>query len=571
MNRFVKATLKALGVTPTAALNCCKGEGIIIDDETINFNITLPDGTLIEVHASSDEDTDDGFAYVPEYDAESPSMCADELGAWVSDCLDCGRRIDAYYASLANCATTLNSKLDADISVRIKNVFRAAQSAVDLPDGFRYGAYRTQGDLILSTLFYKSATAGEQWIAKSSLALDASEGENGVDDWVFEPNYSPDSEADIKKHRKGHFVDVELGAYGETVTGDTPEDRDKKAAYWLVGLLSDMVDSMLDNPPARCYPLFLADGIAGVKKSSLDKMSNPGIKNLVRKGLVKAEDVLRAKPTLAQDLVKSGLITPEIVARRTPDRIFWLVQQGYISPDYAVKVDPTIKDKLIKRGLYSVSEGLPDDPAELLKAVQAGTVKPVDAYRKNAKILQPLVEQKLITPQEAYKLDASIITWLLINHYIGREEAQKIKPDIKKYLARKYKDVVWDDLDASIKPGLNSSLSFNSNVVIGSESVSDADTNHIPEEGDFDAYGYGPGYEDLRDTQAQGPAYVAEVMLPEDDFDGIVVPGESEELAKETLTQMLLANDGTFIDWTPIPCIQTFKSENPDKHFLVLN
>ena len=60
-------------------------------------------------------------------------------------------------------------------------------------------------------------------------------------------------------------------------------------------------------------------------------------------------------------------------------------------------------------------------------------------------------------------------------------------------------------------------------------------------------------------------------MLPEDNFDGIVIPGATEDEAKETLTQMLLANDGTFIDWKQIPCIQTFRSENPDGNFLVLN
>ena len=60
-------------------------------------------------------------------------------------------------------------------------------------------------------------------------------------------------------------------------------------------------------------------------------------------------------------------------------------------------------------------------------------------------------------------------------------------------------------------------------------------------------------------------------MLPEDNFDGIVVPGDSADIAKETLTQMLLANDGTFIDWKPVADIQAFKAENADKNILVLN
>lgn len=633
MNVFISEMLKTMGIAADSQkLNCCKAQGTIIDDSKVGFSLTLPDGTTVEVYTPKEDSgaAEEGFAYIPECDAESPDMCAEDLGTWVGDCLDCSRRIDAYYESIRGRNTELNSALEPDTARRIKDVFRAAQSAVDLPPGFRYTAFREnkEADLILSTLMYTSQKVGTQWVAKSSLALDVGAGadERGSDDWTFEPNYNPDSEAHLIYHRAGRFIDVERGAYGDTVTGDTAEKRDKQAAYWLAGLLSDMVDSMLQNPPARCYEFFLADGIAELKKSDLDRMSTPGIMRLVTKGYIKAEDVLKAKPALAKDLVQKKLITPEIVARRVPERLLWLVQAGYISPDYAVKVDPAIKDKLVKKGLYTVAENIPDDPAAILEGVKSGEIQPVDAYRKNAKLLQPMVEQKLITPQEAYKLDASIVTWLLLNRYIGREEAQKVKPDIQKYIARKYKDVNWDELDASCSDGeenlnagadgvqfkdklkklkeafakrqrsakkaeegidaaneailnkaaklreaagLNSSMGFNSNVGEPAEAgVTDAEP-HVFEEGDFSQYA--PGYEPLADTTAEGPGFVAEVMLPEDDFDGIVVPGDSADIAKETLTQMLLANDGTFVDWKPIPCIQTFKAENADKNFLVLN
>lgn len=633
MNVFISEMLKTMGIAADSQkLNCCKSQGTIIDDSKVGFSLTLPDGTTVEVYTPKEDScaTEEGFAYIPECDAESPNMCAEDLGTWVGDCLDCSRRIDAYYESVRGRSTELNSALEPDTARRIKDVFRAAQSAVDLPPGFRYTAFRENkdADLILSTLMYTSQKVGTQWVAKSSLALDVGAGadESGSDDWTFEPNYNPDSEAHLIYHRAGRFIDVERGAYGNTVTGDTAEKRDKQAAYWLAGLLSDMVDSMLQNPPARCYEFFLADGIAELKKSDLNRMSTPGIMRLVTKGYIKAEDVLRAKPALAKDLVQKKLITPEIVARRVPERLLWLVQAGYISPDYAVKVDPAIKDKLVKKGLYTVAENIPDDSAAILEGVKSGEIQPVDAYRKNAKLLQPMVEQKLITPQEAYKLDASIVTWLLLNRYIGREEAQKVKPDIQKYIARKYKDVNWEELDASYNDGeenlnagadgvqfkdklkklkeafakrqrsakkaaegidaaneailnkaaklreaavLNSSMGFNSNVGEPAEAgVTDAEPR-VFEEGDFSQYA--PGYEPLADTTAEGPGFVAEVMLPEDDFDGIVVPGDSADIAKETLTQMLLANDGTFIDWKPIPCIQTFKAENADKNFLVLN
>lgn len=630
MNAFISAMLKTMGIAAdNRKLNCCKTQCTIIDDSKVGFSLTLPNGTTVEVYTPKEDSsaTEEGFAYIPECDAESPDMCAEDLGIWADDCLDCSQRIDAYYESLRGRATDLNSALEPDVARRIKDVFRAAQSAVDLPPGFRYTAFRENkdADLILSTLMYTSQKIGTQWVAKSSLALDigANADEPGRDDWTFEPNYNPDSEAHLIYHRAGRFIDVERGAYGDTVTGPTAEKRDKQAAYWLAGLLSDMVDSMLQNPPARCYEFFLADGIAELKKSDIDRMSTPGVMRLVTKGYVKAEDVLRAKPALAKDLVQKKLITPEVVARRVPERLLWLVQAGYISPDYAVKVDPTIKDKLVKKGLYTIAENIPDDPAAILEGVKSGEIQAVDAYRKNAKLLQPMVEQKLITPQEAYKLDASIVTWLLLNHYIGRSEAQKVKPDIQKYLARKYKDVNWEELDASCgdgetlnsdaagvqfkdklkklkedlakrqrstkktqrstdatdkatglrePAGLNSSCGFNTNIIDSKNMnipISNSETPQVPEEGSFGQYG--PGYETLTETTAKGPGFLAEVMLPEDNFDGIVVPGNSADVAKETLTQMLLANDGTFIDWKPVDDIQTFKSENADKNILVLN
>lgn len=636
MNVFISEMLKTMGVAADSQkLNCCRTQGTIIDDSKIGFSLTLPDGTTVEVYTPKEDScaTEEGFAYIPEYDAESPDMCAEDLGTWVGDCLDCSRRIDAYYESIRGRSTELDSALEPDTARRIKDVFRAAQSAVDLPPGFRYTAFRENkdADLILSTLMYTSQKVGTQWVAKSSLALDVGAGadESGSDDWTFEPNYNPDSEAHLIYHRAGRFIDVERGAYGDTVTGDTAEKRDKQAAYWLAGLLSDMVDSMLQNPPARCYEFFLADGIAELKKSDLDRMSTPGIMRLVTKGYIKAENVLKAKPALAKDLVQKKLITPEIVARRVPERLLWLVQAGYISPDYAVKVDPTIKDKLVKKGLYTIADNLPDDPSAILEGVKAGEIPPTDAYRKNPKLLQPMVEQKLITPQEAYKLDASIVTWLLLNHFIGREEATRVKPDIQKYIARKYKNVNWEELDASCDDnetlnsgndsaqfkdklkrlreasakrqksakkaeegidaaneailnkaaklreaaGLNSSMGFNSNMIGDGDNVgeplSSSETPHVFEEGDFSQYA--PGYEPLATTTAEGPGFIAEVMLPEDNFDGIVVPGDSADIAKETLTQMLLANDGTFIDWKPVNDIQAFKAENADKNILVLN
>lgn len=711
MNVFISEMLKTMGIDDSQKLNCCRTQGTIIDDTKVGFSLTLPDGTTVEIYTPSEDSvaTDDGYAYLPDYDCESPDMCAEDLGDWVDDALNCCKRIDAYYESIRGRETTLNSDLSPELATRIKDVFRAAQSAVDLLPGFRYTAFRENkgANLILSTLMYTSTKLNAtQWVAKSSLGVDTEEAEaTNADDWSFEPNYNPDSEGHLIYHRPGRFIDIEQGMYGFTAEGDTPDKRDRKAAYWLAGLLSDMVDSMLQNPPARCYEFFLADGIAELKKSDLDRMSTPGIMRLVTKGYVDPEKVLKAKPTLAKDLVQKGLVTPEIVARRVPERLLWLVQSGYISPDYAVKVDPSIKDKLVRKGLYTVSENIPDDPTAILEGVKSGAITPVDAYRKNPKLLQTMVEQSLVTPQEAYKLDASIVTWLLLNHYIGREEAAKVKPDIQKYIARKYKDVNWEDLDASTED-LQSKISklreafkkrqgqmkkaeqsvddANAEILKKAAKIREAALNSSSDEseeweyvaskdvydwdgflteytwyrnadgynvfvfGDPDLYGpedgewdydtenaelaenwfktyegagdkinakrqavncnkkpkralkkktavrkrpklnssmgfngsaseednsnqYTAGYEPLSQTTAEGSGFVAEVMLPEDNFDGIVVPGDTEEIAKETLTQMLLANDGTFIDWKPVDDIQAFKAENADKNILVLN
>lgn len=620
MNVFISEMCKTMGIKDVQSLNCSCSMGTIIDDSKVSFTLTLPGGVRVEVYTPQQDSlpNEEGFAYIPDYDAESPDMCAEDLGDWVDTRINACKRVDEYFEGLKN-GTILNSSLNLDsaqdkftedamtpeLNTRCKNVFEAATAGVDVGQNFRYQGARTSenGEYILRTLQVYSPKIGQwYWICKSALQL--AETEEG-DDWGFIPNYNPTSEGHLVYHRDNRFVSMDRGLYATTMIGDSPEKRDKKAAYWLVGLLSEMYDNILQNPPVRVYEYFLSAGLAGFSKESVMQMAPAGIIRCIQKGYLDAEKVLKARPEIARQLVEKGVIPPEIVARRSPADLLWLVNKGLVSPDYAVKVNPEIKEKLIKKGLYNVAEGIPDDANAIFESIKSGAITPVDAYRKNPKLLQPMVEQKLITPQEAYKLDASIITWLLLNHYIGREEALKVKPDVQKYIAKKYKDVNWDDLDASANKdeerlkklqekyskfqksarkadksadnaidsimksaaklqqaaGLNSSLSFNSNV------KDDLETEiGVPAEVPAES----TGYQMLAETTAEGPGYVAEVMLPEDDFDGVVVPGDSEEIAKETLTQMLLANDGTFIDWKAIPCIQTFKSENPNGNFVVL-
>ena len=620
MNVFISEMCKTMGIKDVHSLNCSCSMGTIIDDSKVSFTLTLPGGVRVEVYTPQQDSlpNEEGFAYIPEYDAESPDMCAEDLGDWVDTRINACKRVDEYFEGLRN-GTILNSSLNLDsaqdkftedamtpeLNTRCKNVFEAATAGVDVGQNFRYQGARTSenGEYILRTLQVYSPKIGQwYWICKSALQL--AETEEG-DDWGFIPNYNPTSEGHLVYHRDNRFVSMDRGLYATTMIGDSPEKRDKKAAYWLVGLLSEMYDNILQNPPVRVYEYFLSAGLAGFSKESVMQMAPAGIIRCIQKGYLDAEKVLKARPEIARQLVEKGVIPPEIVARRSPADLLWLVNKGLVSPDYAVKVNPEIKEKLIKKGLYNVAEGIPDDANAIFESIKSGAITPVDAYRKNPKLLQPMVEQKLITPQEAYKLDASIITWLLLNHYIGREEALKVKPDVQKYIAKKYKDVNWDDLDASANKdeerlkklqekyskfqksarkadksadnaidsimksaaklqqaaGLNSSLSFNSNV------KDDLETEiGVPAEVPAES----TGYQMLAQRTAEGLGYGAEAMFPEDVFDGVVVPGDSEEIAKETLTQMLLANDGTFIDWKAIPCIQTFKSENPNGNFVVL-
>lgn len=628
MNVFISEMCKTMGIKDTQSLNCSCSMGTIIDDSKVSFTLTLPGGIRVEIYTPNQDSlpNEEGYAYIPDYDAESPDMVAEDLGDWVDTRINACKRVDEYFEGLKN-GTILNSSLNLDsaqdkftedamspeLNTRCKNVFEAATAGVDVGQNFRYQGARTSenGEYILRTLQVYSPKIGNwYWICKSALQL--AESDEG-DDWGFIPNYNPTSEGHLVHHRDNRFVSMDHGLYSTTIAGDDAERRDKKAAYWLVGILSEMYDNILQNPPVRVYEYFLSAGLAGFSKESVMQMAPAGIVRCIQKGYLDAEKVLKARPEIARTLVEKGVITPEVVARRSPADLLWLVNKGLVSADYAVKINPEIKDKLIKKGLYNVAENVPDEPEAILEGVKSGEIAPVDAYRKNPKLLQPMVEQQLITPQEAYKLDASIITWLLLNHYIGREEAMKVKPDVQKYIARKYKDVNWDELDASKEEldsakdeapdkasklkekfkkfqksakkadksadnavdeimkaasrvqkaaGLNCSISFNSNV------------QETLEEGEPVA-ALGPdvestGYQMLSETTAEGPGYVAEVMLPEDDFDGVIVPGDSEEIAKETLTQMLIANDGTFVDWKAIPCIQTFKSENPNGNFVVL-
>lgn len=451
MHEFVRKFKSNLHTIPLQ-MNCCLSVKQL-EDNVGSTRLTLPGGIEIWIryphYTDECEEEPAGEAYLSDYDVWSPELSPEELADWVETQLDCCRKIDMYCEKHSHELRALNSAMQADLAARIKNVWRMAQSAVDLPKGFRYTGFRSEDDWVKSTLVYTSPKSGAfTWLLKSGLGLEPDGAGDGMDGWAFQPDFRPLSES-IHKIRPGYSIDMGTELYVQQISGDDEQARDKKAAYWLVGILNDIVDKAIESPPPRCYPVLLADHVTNLRKSDLDTMTVQGITTLLNAGVLTGEQVLKGKPELFKKLLQKGLVSGEMVARRLPEQVFWLAKNKHITPDYALKLQPSLKDKLVKAGLYSESDLGDYTPEQLLKGVQDGAITPTEAYRANPKLLQSMVEQKLITPQEAYKLDASIITWLLINHYIGRAEAKMVKSDIERYVKQKHKDVDWESLDAS--------------------------------------------------------------------------------------------------------------------------
>lgn len=451
MHEFVRKFKSNLHTIPLQ-MNCCLSVKQL-EDNVGSTRLILPGGIEIWIryphYMDECEEEPAGEAYLSDYDVWSPELPPEELADWVETQLDCCRKIDMYCEKHSHELRALNSAMQADLAARIKNVWRMAQSAVDLPKGFRYTGFRSEDDWVKSTLVYTSPKSGAfTWLLKSGLGLEPDVAGEGMDGWAFQPDFRPLSES-IHKIRPGYSIDMGTELYVQQVSGDDEQARDKKAAYWLVGILNDIVDKAIESPPPRCYPVLLADHVTNLRKSDLDTMTVQGITTLLNAGVLTGEQVLKGKPELFKKLLQKGLVSGEMVARRLPEQVFWLAKNKHITPDYALKLQPSLKDKLVKAGLYSESDLGDYTPEQLLKGVQDGAITSTEAYRANPKLLQSMVEQKLITPQEAYKLDASIITWLLINHYIGRAEAKRVKSDIERYVKQKHKDVDWESLDAS--------------------------------------------------------------------------------------------------------------------------
>lgn len=434
-----------------ACLACYSDSWSITESEqekgTWNVSISGVPATFVVTNAGRNFTACDGEYIKTQGDAK-------QVGAWLDRQARIYQKLDAAYRRLQKEEKSLNAALTPEAATRIKTVFRMAQEAVELPKGFRYTAFRENKseNSVLSTLMYTSAKLNAtQWIMKSALMAqflgEPVEGSRTgevvqQEAWAFQPNYDPDGrggeiEGDIKETDK---------LYTFRPDPNKTIDSDKQAAYWLAGILSDMVEDILQNPPNRVYEYFLADGL--LRKKDLSAFDNNGLLRLLSKDVLTGIEVLKAKPSMWRKLLEKGYITGEQAFKAQPDQLAWLAIHNYIPIERALKINPDIQTRLERAGVMVDEADVPfKDVDSLVNAVADGKITPQKAWSINDKVLKPLIEAKLIVPYDAYKLDPSVLNWMLENHYIGREEAVRMKPRIKQEMNKKGVD--WETLDAS--------------------------------------------------------------------------------------------------------------------------
>ena len=341
MNRFIKRFTSKLG-SAVLDLKCCHNLQAVENDETTVF-LMLPGDLAIAITTPRNACEDDyGICYVNDFDVESPELPVDELVDWTEDWLNCSKRVRAsLYAYSLNCA------MSPTACQRVQKVYQAAQNSVDIPAGFSFGAFREikEDEKLISTIKYKCNAENKTIaIASSALSADFPVGEQR-DDWNFEPNYQPPSSSFVSTHRTGTVIDMEWDSYLDSFEGPTPAKRDEQAARWLTGLLRKMVDSMLAAPPNHVYEYFLADGISSLSIDNIKSMSQSGIIRLIKKGILKGEDVIDEKSSLymLQTLLDKGLLTGEQVIVKIPAKTAWLIRNGYITEERAMELNPDYK------------------------------------------------------------------------------------------------------------------------------------------------------------------------------------------------------------------------------------
>ncbi len=555
MNRFIKQFNRKLN-SSVLQLNCCHSLAMAAEQLTAAM-ITLPGDINILITAPSNfSDADCGTVYIDEFDIESPELPLDELVEWTENAVNCCRRINQAY----NDYHSLNCTLSDTERTRIRGVWQMAQNGVMLPEGFSYANVRENKteNVIIGALRYTSKTLGTQTtVAKSALSADFPVGEQR-DSWGFEPNYLSPSDSDIQTRRSSSTVNVGTGLTTTTVEGDKPSVRDKKAAYWLVGILNEMVDAILADPPAKAYEAFLADGL--LSADNLTDMSANGLAALVRKGAVPAETALTAQPGLLLRFLKDGTVDGRTAAQLLPDQTAWIAKRGFLTAEEALEINPDCKADLIRFKLL---------PAEPKERKPRRTKAEIEAERA-AQAEQPEINSSRKPPVRHMRTASKFSELNSHRRSIPisqRRTAWNRRTDRAVLNSNRGDAVLMNAEPLNFKPYrftnvvMNSALAIQptDDVSLNSEDVEKAkpETQSVSES--------------LQDTKQTGPAWLVRGSISDDIISNMIIPGKSKIEALDLFSKVFSDESSHIVSWDePISDIQEWKQANSDLNYAVL-
>ena len=555
MNRFIKQFNRKLN-SSVLQLNCCHSLAMAAEQLTAAM-ITLPGDINILITAPSNfSDADCGTVYIDEFDIESPELPLDELVEWTENAVNCCRRINQAY----NDYHSLNCTLSDTERTRIRGVWQMAQNGVMLPEGFSYANVRENKteNVIIGALRYTSKTLGTQTtVAKSALSADFPVGEQR-DSWGFEPNYLSPSDSDIQTRRSSSTVNVGTGLITTTIEGAKPSIRDKKAAYWLVGILNEMVDAILADPPAKAYEAFLADGL--LSADNLTAMSANGLAALVRKGAVPVETAITAQPGLLLRFLKDSTIDGKTAAQLLPEQTAWIAKRGFLTAAEALEINPDCKAELIKYKLL---------PAEPKERKPRRTKAEIEAERA-AQAEQPEINSSRKPPVRRMRTASKFNELNSHRRSIPisrRRTAWNRRTDRAVLNSNRGDAVLMNAEPLNFKPYrftnvvMNSALAIQptDDVSLNSEDVEKAkpETQSVSES--------------LQDTKQTGPAWLVRGSISDDIISNMIIPGKSKIEALDLFSKIFSDESSHIVSWDePISDIQEWKQANSDLNYAVL-
>lgn len=565
MNRFIKQFNRKLN-SSVLQLNCCHSLAMAAEQLTAAM-ITLPGDINILITAPSNcSDADCGTVYIDEFDIESPELPLDELVEWTENAVNCCRRINQAY----NDYHSLNCTLSDTERTRIRGVWQMAQNGVMLPEGFSYANVRENKteNVIIGALRYTSKTLGTQTtVAKSALSADFPVGEQR-DSWGFEPNYLSPSDSDIQTRRSSSTVNVGTGLITTTIEGDKPSVRDKKAAYWLVGILNEMVDAILADPPAKAYEAFLADGL--LSADNLTAMSANGLAALVRKGAVPVETAITAQPGLLLRFLKDGTIDGRTAAQLLPDQTAWIAKRGFLTAEEALEINPDCKVDLIRFKL------LPPEPKERkprrTKAeIEAERAAQAEQSEINSSRKPPV--RRLRTASKFSELNSHRRS-LPVSR---RRTAWNRRTDRAVLNSNRGDAVLMNAEPLNFKPYRFTNVVMNSaladkpadpieNVNLNSEDIAETPVETANKPAETPSVS-----ESLKDTKQTGPAWLVRASISDDIISNMIVPGKSKIEALDLYSKVFSNESSHIVSWDePISDIQEWKQANSDLNYAVL-